>query len=73
MCGFRVMMITQRPAALNKSVRTQVETLIAFRMTGAPDRYAVEDWTAANADKVTGNEILHSLLRFPQAGVGMVA
>jgi hypothetical protein len=69
--GFRVLMITQRPAALNKSVLTQVETLIAFRMTGAPDRHAVEDWIAANADKVTGKEILQSMASLP-TGEGWV-
>ena len=69
--GFRVMLISQRPAAVNKSVLTQVETMIVFRMTGAPDRRAVEDWVVANADKRTGAEILTSLASLP-TGEGWV-
>ncbi len=42
--GFRVMLITQRPAVLHKNVLTQVSTLVAVRLPVPQDRKAIEEW-----------------------------
>ncbi len=42
--GLGMTLITQRSAAINKSVLTQVQTLIAMRTTGPQDRAAIEEW-----------------------------
>ena len=61
--GLGVTLISQRPALVNKDVLTQVETLIAHRMTGPQDRDAIERWIEHNADKqeFTGDAVLASL------------
>lgn len=42
--GLGMTMITQRSAAINKNVLTQVETLIVLRTTSPQDRAAIEAW-----------------------------
>jgi hypothetical protein len=42
--GIGITMITQRSAALNKNVLTQIETLIVLRTTAPNDRKAIEAW-----------------------------
>lgn len=42
--GLGCTLITQRSASLNNDVLTQVETLIAMRTTGPPDRKAIKAW-----------------------------
>jgi hypothetical protein len=42
--GLGVTLISQRSAALNKNVLTQVETLIVLRTTSPQDRKAIEGW-----------------------------
>lgn len=42
--GLGITMITQRSAALNKNVLTQIETLIVLRTTSPQDRKAVQGW-----------------------------
>lgn len=56
--GLGITLITQRSAAINKSVLTQVGTLIALRTTGPQDRGAIEEWLKHNAQS---REILASL------------
>lgn len=56
--GLGMTLITQRSASVNKSVLTQVQTLIAMRTTGPQDRAAIEDWLKYNDQ---GREILESL------------
>ena len=46
--GLGVTLITQRSAAINKNVLTQVQTLIAMRTTGPQDRAAIEEWLKYN-------------------------
>ncbi len=46
--GLGMTMITQRSAAINKNVLTQVQTLIAMRTTGPQDRKAIEEWVKYN-------------------------
>lgn len=59
--GFRLTLITQRPAVLNKNALSQVGTLIALKLTSPQDRKAVGDWIEGNADKAAGKEVLASL------------
>lgn len=42
--GLGITMITQRSAAINKNVLTQIETLITLRTTAPNDRKAIEAW-----------------------------
>jgi predicted transcriptional regulator len=56
--GLGMTLITQRSAAINKSVLTQVQTLIAMRTTGPQDRAAVEEWLKYHHQE---REILESL------------
>jgi len=42
--GLGITMITQRSAALNKNVLTQIETLIVLRTTSPQDRKAIAGW-----------------------------
>lgn len=69
--GFRVMLITQRPAVLHKNVLTQANTLIAMRLTAPQDRKAIEDWIKGQADLQQGKDVLNSLARL-QRGEGWV-
>lgn len=59
--GFRVTMITQRPAEIAKAVLTQIETLVAHRLTAPQDRRAVEEWVKGHADPDAHREVLASL------------
>jgi hypothetical protein len=42
--GLGITMVTQRSAALNKNVLTQIETLFVLRTTSPQDRAAIEAW-----------------------------
>lgn len=59
--GFRVMLITQRAAVLNKNVLTQCNTLIAMRTPAPQDRAAVKAWITGQADEEEGKAVLGSL------------
>lgn len=59
--GFRVMMITQRPAEIAKAVLTQIETLVAHRLTAPQDRKAVEEWVKGHHDPDEAREVLSTL------------
>lgn len=69
--GFQVMMITQRPAVLNKNVLTQADTLVAMRMPAPQDRKALDDWITGQADVDQAKEVLASLSAL-QRGEGWV-
>jgi len=69
--GFRVLMITQRPAVLHKNALTQAGTLIAMRLPAPQDRKAIEDWIKGQADAEVGKEVLGSLSKL-QRGEGWV-
>lgn len=56
--GLGVTMITQRSAALNKDVLTQIETLIVLRTTSPQDRAAIGMWVKYHGQS---DEILASL------------
>jgi uncharacterized protein len=59
--GLGVTLISQRPALVNKDVLTQIETLVAHRMTGPQDRDAIERWVEHNADEEQAKKVLASL------------
>ncbi len=63
--GFRLLTITQRPAVLDKSVLSQIGTLVAMKLTSPQDRKAIEGWIKGNADEDQAKAVLASL-----AGLG---
>jgi len=48
--GFMPWLITQRPAVLSKDVLSQIDGLVAFKLTSAQDRDAIGDWVKGSAD-----------------------
>lgn len=64
--GFRPMMITQRPAVLDKSVLSQIDTLVAMRLTSPQDRKAIEAWVKGSADEEQARPVLASLASLPR-------
>jgi hypothetical protein len=69
--GLLSWLITQRPAVLSKDVLSQVDGLIAFKLTASQDRDALGAWIEGQADKVEGRRILGSLPAL-QRGHGVV-
>ena len=69
--GFIPWLISQRPAVLNKNVLSQVDGLIAFKLTASQDRKAIGDWVRAQADEGQWTEIDRSLPAM-QRGQGVV-
>lgn len=65
--GFVPWLISQRPAVLNKNVLSQVDGLIAFKLTASQDRDALDAWIEGQADKAQGREIKDAL---PTMNVG---
>lgn len=49
--GFIPWLITQRPAVIAKDVLSQVDGLIAFKLTSSQDRDALSAWVEGSADK----------------------
>lgn len=64
--GFRPIMITQRPAVLDKSVLSQIDTLVAMRLTSPQDRKAIETWVKGSADAEQAAPVLASLASLPR-------
>ena len=56
--GLGITMITQRSAALNTNVLTQIETLIVLRTTSPLDRKAIQAWVEYHGES---RELLESL------------
>ncbi|HVB68006.1 MAG TPA: helicase HerA-like domain-containing protein [Acetobacteraceae bacterium] len=69
--GFRVVMVTQRPAVLHKDVLSQAATLVAMKLTAPQDRAALGAWIEGQADRDKGREILAGLPRL-KTGQGWV-
>lgn len=63
--GIGVTMITQRPAVLNKNVLTQIEVLVALRLTSPQDRAAIAEWVKYHADNDEASKMLESLGSLP--------
>lgn len=59
--GFRVMLISQRPAVLNKRVLTQCNSIVAMRLIAPQDRKAIEEWVRGQADESAAKSMLGSL------------
>lgn len=59
--GFRPLMITQRPAVIHKNVLSQIDTLVALKLTSPQDRKAIEDWVKGNADTGQARLVMQSL------------
>ncbi|BAQ16966.1 hypothetical protein [Methyloceanibacter caenitepidi] len=69
--GFIPWLITQRPAVLSKDVLSQVDGLVAFKLTSSQDRDAIGDWVQGQADKARWREIWSDLPTMP-VGHGLV-
>lgn len=55
--GFIPWLISQRPAVISKDVLSQVDGLIAFKLTSSQDRDAIGDWVEGQADKQQWKDI----------------
>jgi hypothetical protein len=69
--GFIPWLISQRPAVLNKNVLSQVDGLVAFKLTASQDRKAIGDWVKGQADQGEWPMIDASLPTLP-TGTGIV-
>jgi hypothetical protein len=58
--GIFMWMLTQRPASINKSLLSMVDTMIAMKMTGPQDRGAIRDWMDGH-DPIRAREVEKSL------------
>lgn len=59
--GFIPWLISQRPAVLSKNVLSQVDGLIAMKLTSSQDRKALGAWIEGQADQEQGRKILAEL------------
>lgn len=59
--GFIPWLITQRPAVISKNVLSQVDGLVAFKLTASQDRKALGAWIEGQADVDEGKRILAQL------------
>jgi uncharacterized protein len=69
--GFIPWPISQRPAVLNKNVLSQVDALLAFKLTASQDRDALDASIEGQADKAQGKAIKDALPTF-KVGEGVV-
>jgi uncharacterized protein len=69
--GFRVTMISQRSAVLNKNILSQASVLVAMRMPAKQDRDAIQGWIQGQADSAEAAQVLGSLSRL-QRGEGWI-
>ncbi len=69
--GFRVMMITQRPAVLNKNLLSMAGVLVAMRLPGPQDRAAVDAWIKGQAAGDEATTVMSTLPGMPR-GEGWV-
>jgi hypothetical protein len=69
--GFRVLMITQRPAVLHKNVLSQIQTLVMMKLVSPQDRKAVEDWVRGAADADAAKQVIPTLSGL-QVGEGWI-
>jgi uncharacterized protein len=59
--GFIPWLITQRPAVVNKDVLSQVDGLVAFKLTSSNDRDALGAWVEGQADDGQWKAIYNAL------------
>lgn len=63
--GFGVALVDQRPASVNKDVLTQLELLVAHRITSPQDRKALTEWVQQHDIDGHGAEFLRELAPLP--------
>jgi hypothetical protein len=63
--GFGVVLISQRPATLNKDLLSQADSVITHRLVSPHDRKALQDWITDNTTVEREKEILSSLATMP--------
>lgn len=63
--GIGVTMITQRPSVLNKNVLTQIEVLVALRLTAPLDQKAIDEWVKTHAEEDQREKFMTSLPSLP--------
>jgi len=63
--GIGVSLITQRAAVLNKNVLTQIDVLVALRLTAPQDRKAIDEWINVNASADQRKVLMESLASLP--------
>lgn len=63
--GIGMTMITQRPAVLNKNVLTQIEVLVALRLTAPIDQKAIDEWIKSNAEPDEREEFMSAISSLP--------
>ncbi len=61
--GFRVLMISQRPAVLHKDVLTQSNALVVMKLTSPQDRKAIDEWVKGQADADQAKDVYKTLPR----------
>lgn len=59
--GIGAILISQRPASVNKDVLTQVDTLVCHRVSAPHDRRAFADWIEAHDTQGYGKEFIATL------------
>ena len=64
--GMGVTLITQRSAAINKDVLTQIEVLFAMRNISPQDRKAIEAWIEVHGTPEQQKELMASLPSLPR-------
>jgi DNA modification methylase len=69
--GFRIVLLSQRPAKLHKDSLTQIQTLVAMRVISPQDRAAIAEWMKGRGDTKKEEEIVSSLASL-DAGEGWV-
>lgn len=69
--GFVPWLITQRPAVLSKNVLSQIDGIIAMKLTSSQDRDAIGLWVEGQADRAQWNE-LRAALATMQRGEGLI-
>lgn len=69
--GFIPWLISQRPAVISKDVLSQVDGLIAFKLTSSQDRDALEGWIEGQADRAEWKAI-RAQLPTMERGTGVV-
>jgi len=63
--GLGCVLITQRPAVLNKDVLSQASVLVALRMAGKNDVAAIDEWVRLHANEDEAKELKASLPSLP--------
>lgn len=63
--GFRPVLITQRPAVIDKSALAQVNGLVAMALSLPHDRSAIDDWIAGRVKPEMAKEISNDLPTLP--------